>query len=157
MPAKPIPDGYHTLTPYLIVRGAAAAIDFYKKAFGAEETNRMDGPGGKVMHADLTIGDSHLMLADEWPDFGALGPESLGGTSTGFCLYVKDCDAAFDRAITSGGKVERPVADQFYGDRAGTLIDPFGHKWTIATHKEDVPPEEMQRRMQEWSAKQAAS
>jgi PhnB protein len=156
MAAKPIPDGYHTVTPYLIVKGAAAAIEYYKKAFGAEEVHRTDGPGGTVLHADMKIGDSHVMLSDEWPDFGALGPHSLGGTSTGFCLYVKDCDAAFDRAIAAGGKVERPVTDQFYGDRAGTLIDPFGHKWTIATHKEDVPPDQMQQRMEEWMAKQAA-
>jgi PhnB protein len=147
MAVKPIPDGYHTVTPYLIVKGAAGAIDFYKKAFGAEELMRFTAPGGTVGHAEVRIGDSRVMLADEHPQMGAVGPQSLGGTPVGLCLYVKDVDALAKQAITAGAKVVRPVMDQFYGDRSGTLEDPYGHKWTIATHKEDVSPEEMQRRL----------
>ena len=147
MSVKPIPDGYHTVTPYLIVKGAARALDFYKKAFGATELFRMPGPGGKIMHAEIKIGDSPIMLADEFPEMDARGPQSLGGTPVGLCLYVEDVDARFAKAVAAGGKVLRPVVDQFYGDRSGTVADPFGHKWTIATHKEDVSPEEMKRRM----------
>jgi PhnB protein len=147
MAVKPIPDGYHTVTPYLVVQGASKALDFYKKAFGATELFRMPGPGGKVMHAEIKIGDSPVMLADEFPEMDARGPQALGGTPVGLMIYCEDVDAVFDRAVTAGAKVLRPVVDQFYGDRSGTLSDPFGHKWTIATHKEDVPMAEMQRRM----------
>jgi PhnB protein len=148
MAVKPIPDGYHTVTPYLIVKDAAGAIDFYKKAFGAQELMRFPGPGGKVGHAEIRVGDSRVMLADEHPQMGAVSPQSLGGTPVGLCLYVKDVDALAKQAIAAGAKVLRPVQDQFYGDRSGTLEDPFGHKWTIATHKEDVSHEEMCRRME---------
>jgi PhnB protein len=144
---KPIPDGYHVITPYLIIKGAAAAIDFYKKAFGATELVRMPQPDGRVGHAELKIGDSCIMLADEFPEMETVGPKTLGNTSVGLLLYVENADAVFDKAISLGAKVKKPMADQFYGDRNGTLEDPFGHKWTIATHKEDVTPEEMKRRM----------
>jgi PhnB protein len=147
MAVKPIPDGYRTVTPYLIVKGAAKALEFYKKALGAEERVRMPGPEGKIMHAEMQIGDSMIMLADEFPQMGAVSPQSLGGTPVGICLYVQDVDTLFKRAIAAGGKEERPLQNQFYGDRSGTMVDPFGHKWTIATHIEDVTPEEMQRRM----------
>jgi PhnB protein len=154
MAVKPIPDGYHTVTPYLIVNGAAAAIDFYKKVFGAKELMRMPGPGGKVGHAELQIGDSRIMLADEHPDMGAKAPGSFGGSPVGLMLYVEDVDVRFKRAIDAGAKVKKPLADQFYGDRSGTVTDPFGHQWTIATHKEDVSPEEMDRRMKAMMKKQ---
>jgi PhnB protein len=146
MSVKPIPDGYHTATVYMIVKGCAEALDFYKKAFGANVRMTMPGPGGRIMHAEFTLGDSTIMLADEVPERDALSPQTIGGTPFGICLYVPDVDAAFERAIAAGGKVIYPVKDQFYGDRSGSLIDPFGHKWTIATHIEDVSPEEMQRR-----------
>ena len=146
MSVKPIPDGYHTVTPYLIVQDAARALDFYKEAFGATEAVRMAGPGGKVMHAEIKIGDSAIMMADECSEMGARGPQAYGGTPVSLAVYVEDVDARVDRAVAAGAKVLRPVADQFYGDRAGTLEDPFGHVWTIATHKEDVSPEEMRRR-----------
>jgi PhnB protein len=142
---KPIPEGYHTIVPYLLVRNAAAALEYYKKAFGATEIMRYD-MGGRIGHADMTIGDSHFMLADEHPEMGYVGPETLGGTTFGMTLYVDNVDELFQRAIDAGGKVERAVADQFYGDRTGTLIDPFGHKWSICTHVEDVSEEEMERR-----------
>src|SRR6516225_678522 len=144
MAVRPIPDGYHTVTPYLIVHDAAGALDFYKKAFGATELMRFPMPGGKIGHAEIRIGDSLVMLADEHPEMGALGPRSLGGSAVGLAVYVEDVDARFQQAVNAGGKVERPVTDQFYGDRSGTLEDPFGHKWTLATHKEDVTLEEMQ-------------
>jgi PhnB protein len=144
---KPIPDGYHAITPYLIIKGAAAAIDYYKKAFGATELMRMPQPDGRVGHAELKIGDGVLMLADEFPEMKTVGPATLGNTSVGLLLYVENADAVFDKAVSLGAKVSKPMADQFYGDRNGTLEDPFGHKWTIATHKEDVTPEEMKRRM----------
>ena len=147
-PVKPVPDGYHTVTPYLIVDGAAAAIDFYRKAFGAEELFRMPMPGGRVGHAELQVGDSRIMLADEFPEMDARGPKSRGGTPVTILLYVTDCDAVFSRAVAAGGKVKRPMQDQFYGDRSGTLEDPFGHVWSVATHEEDVSFEEMTRRMQ---------
>ena len=150
---KPIPDGYHSVTPYIICDGASAAIDWYRKAFGAEERMRFPGPGGKVMHAEITLGNSVVMLADEFPEMGAKSPKSLGGTPVGILLYVNDADAIFNRAVAAGGKVERPLTNQFYGDRSGTLVDPFGHKWTVATHVEDVSPEEMQRRMAEMMKK----
>ncbi len=145
---KAIPKGYHTATPYLIIKGAAEAIEFYKKAFGAKELVRMPGPGGSVMHAEIMIGDSPIMLADENPDMGTRGPKALGGTPVSMCLYVKDVDSLAAQAVAAGAIVERPVTDQFYGDRSGTFGDPFGHVWTIATHKEDVSPKEMHKRMQ---------
>jgi PhnB protein len=148
MAVRPVPDGYHTVTPYLIMRDAAKAIDFYKAAFGAVELFRMADPSGKVMHAEIRIGDSVIMLADEHPEFQAVGPQTLGGTSVGILLYVPDVDARFRQAIAAGGREERPLKDQFYGDRSGTLVDPFGHKWTIATHTEDVSPDEMNRRVE---------
>jgi len=147
MPVKPIPDGYRTVTPYLIVKGAAQAIDFYKKAFAAEEIMRFPGPDGRIGHAEIRIGDSTIMLADEHPAMQALGPQSRGGTTVGFVIYVPDVDRRVALAIEAGAKIVRPVQNQFYGDRSGTLVDPFGHQWTIASHVEDVPPEEMQRRM----------
>jgi PhnB protein len=149
MAVKPIPDGYHTVTPYLIVRGAAGALEFYKKAFGATELFRMAGPGDRVGHAEIALGDSRIMLADEHPEFGAVSPQTVGGTPVSLCLYVPDVDALAERAVAAGAKVLRPVKDQFYGDRSGTFADPFGHVWTIATHKEDLSPQELQRRGEE--------
>jgi PhnB protein len=149
MAVRPIPDGYHAVTPYLAVKGAAEAIEFYKKAFGAVELMRFAGPDGRVGHAEIKIGDSAVMLADEHPEMNHLGPKTRGGATAGFLIYVEDVDARFNQAVAAGGKVLRPLKDQFYGDRSGTLEDPFGHVWTIATHTEDVPPEEMQRRAQE--------
>jgi len=143
----PIPQGYHSVTPYLIVDGAVAAIEFYKSAFGAVEVMRLP-MGDRIGHAEVKIGDSHVMLADEFPGMGHLGPRARGGTTVSLLIYVPDVDAAFDKAVAAGGKVDRPVADQFYGDRAGTLTDPFGHQWTLATHVEDVSVEECQRRME---------
>jgi len=149
MPVKPIPEGYHTLTPYLIVKGAAAALGFYAEAFGATELYRLDGPSGTIGHAEMKIGDSPFMLADEFPEMGAVAPPATGAHSVSFLVYVPDVDAAFKRAIAAGATEVRPVALQFYGDRAGTLRDPFGHEWTLATHVEDVSPEEMDRRARE--------
>jgi PhnB protein len=146
MPGKPIPDGYRSVIPYLIVDGAAAAIEFYKTAFGAIERYRLGGPGGKIGHAELQIGDSLVMLADEHPEMGALGPRTVGGSPVGIHLYLSDVDAAAARAVAGGAKLTRPVADQFYGDRLGTIEDPFGHIWHISTHIEDVSPEEIGRR-----------
>jgi PhnB protein len=143
---KPIPDGYPTVTPYLIVRGAAAAIDFYRTAFGAAERMRMDTPGGKIGHAELLIGGSLVMLADEMPEMGWSSPAAIGGTPVSLHLYVDDVDAVVERALAAGATLSRPVADQFYGDRLGTVIDPFGHVWSISTHIEDVSPEEIRRR-----------
>jgi PhnB protein len=143
---KPIPDGYHSVTPYLIIKGAADAIEFYKKAFGATELFRMDHEG-KVGHAEIKIGDSPIMLSDEHPEMGYLSPKTLGGSPVGIMIYVEDVDTTFDLAIKSGGVETKPLQDQFYGDRSGTLTDPFGHVWTVATHKEDVAPEEMEKRM----------
>jgi PhnB protein len=144
---RSIPDGYHNITPYLVIKGAASAIDFYKKAFGAIEIMRMPQPDGRVGHAELKFGDSFVMLADEFPEMNVVGPQTLGNSPVGIMLYVDDVDAVFNRALSLGATVNKPLADQFYGDRNGTLIDPFGHKWTIATHKEDVSPEEMERRV----------
>ncbi len=149
MTVKPIPEGYHTVTPYLIIRGAAEAIEFYKQAFAATEVMRLPAPGGKLGHAEIQIGDSRIMLADEVPEMGFQSPTALGGTAVSICLYVEDVDALFQQALDAGGKEQRPVQDQFYGDRSGTLEDPFGHVWTIATHKEDLTPEEIEKRMQE--------
>ena len=143
---KPIPEGYHSVTPYLIIKGAAAAIDFYKKAFGATELFRIDAPEGKVGHAEIKIGDSPIMLADEFPGMGYVSPKTLGGTPVSLLIYVDDVDTVFPQAIAAGGKQEKPLQDQFYGDRSGTLTDPFGHVWTVATHTEDVSPEEMDKR-----------
>ncbi len=144
---QPIPEGYHSVTPYLYVQGANAAIEFYKAAFGAEEVMRMDGPGGSVMHAEVKIGDSHVMLTDENAEMGCIGPATRGGTTVSLLIYLENVDEAFARAIAAGATEQRPVEDQFYGDRMGTLVDPFGHVWTLGTHVEDVPPEEMQQRM----------
>jgi PhnB protein len=142
-----IPTGYHSVTPYLIVKNAAAALEFYKKAFGAVELMRFPGPGGKIMHAEVKIGDSPVMLADEMPEEGHVGPQTLGGVGVSMMLYVEDVDARFAQAIAAGATIKRAVQDQFYGDRSGTLVDPFGHVWSISTHKEDVSMEEMQQRM----------
>lgn len=149
MAVKPIPEGYHTLTPYFTVRDAVRAIEFYKQAFGAQERGLMKGPDGKVMHAELKIGDSIVMLADEFPEFGAVAPESGGSTSMGLHIYVDNVDQAFDRAVKAGAKVEMPVSDQFWGDRYGKLRDPFGHRWSIATHVKDMSADEMKRSMDE--------
>ncbi|MDT9598031.1 VOC family protein [Sphingosinicella rhizophila] len=149
--AKPIPDGYHSVTPYVIVDDGNAAIGFYKEAFGATELLRLP-MGDRIAHAEIRIGDSVVMLADEMHDMGLLGPKARGGCTAGMMIYVEDVDAAFPRAIAAGGKVEREVQDQFYGDRSGTLVDPFGHRWTLSTHVEDVPEEEMQRRMAAFAA-----
>lgn len=146
MAAKPIPDGYHTVTPYLIVSGAADALEFYKQAFGATEVMRLADPTGRVGHAEIEIDGSKIMLADEWPEMGARSPKTLGGAAAGMCIYVPDVDTRFARAVAAGAKVQRPVQDQFYGDRSGTVEDPFGHVWTIATHIEDVSAEEICRR-----------
>ena len=143
---KPIPDGYHSVTPYLIIKGATAALDYYTRAFGAVELFRMPAPEGKIGHAEIKIGDSPIMLADEAPEMGYKSPQSLGGSPVSIMIYVEDVDTVFNRAIAAGGKEQRPVKDQFYGDRSGTLEDPFGHVWHVATHKEDVSPEEMERR-----------
>lgn len=147
MAVKPIPDGYHTATPYLIVRGAADAIEFYARAFGAIEILRLDH-NGKVGHAEIKVGDSPIMLADEHPELDVLGPQSLGGTPVRILLYVDDVDARFARAVAAGAETVRPVTDQFYGDRSGTLKDPFGHVWTIATHTEDMSLEECRARFE---------
>lgn len=144
---KFIPDGYHTVTPHLAVRDAARAIDFYAKAFGAEECFRMPGPGGIVMHAEVKIGDSTVMLGEENPEMGATSPQTIGGSAVGLLIYVKDVDASFARAEKAGCTVRMPLTDMFWGDRYGQLADPFGHHWSLATHKEDVSPDEMAKRM----------
>lgn len=144
--AKPIPDGFHTLTPHIVVRNASKAIDFYKQAFGAEELVRHSGPGGSIMHATIKIGDSMLMLTDENIEWGCKSPLAVGGTSITLHVYVPDADAAFDRAVKAGAKVKMPLADQFWGARYGQLTDPYGHEWSIATHKEDVSEAEVARR-----------
>jgi len=156
MAVNPVPDGYHTVTAYFVVDDAARALDFYRDAFGAKELSRLP-MGEKIGHAEILVGDTHLMLSDEWPDMGTLGPKARGGPTASFVIYGDDADAAFDRAIKAGAKADRPVADQMWGDRMGTVIDPFGHKWSLATHIEDVPPEELSRRMQEWTQAQAAA
>ncbi len=143
---KPIPQGYHSITPYLTVDNAAKAIDFYKRAFGAQEVMRMEGPHGKIGHAELKFGDSMLTLADEMPGASIRSPKSLGGTCAGIFLYVENVDSVFNQAVSAGAKVDMPLADQFWGDRYGKVTDPFGHSWSLATHKEDVAPEEMKKR-----------
>ena len=150
---KPIPDGYHAVTPFLVVSDAARAMEFYKVAFGAKERMRMAGPGGKIVHAEMTIGDAVIMVADEFPEWGNLSPESLNGSPVRMALYVEDVDDVASRAVAAGAKVLIPVADQFYGDRSGRLADPFGHLWIVATHIEDVSPGEMQKRMDALSKK----
>jgi PhnB protein len=146
MAPKPIPDGYHTASPYLAVEDAARAIEYYTKAFGAKEVVRMDAPDGKIGHAELAIGDSRIMLSDPFPGSSTRPPKELGGTSASVFLYVEDVDAVVKRAVDEGASVTMEVADQFWGDRFGSITDPFGHVWSIATHVEDVPPEEMAER-----------
>jgi PhnB protein len=143
---KPIPDGYHSVTPYLIIKGAAEAIEFYKKAFGATELFRMPQPDGRIGHAEIKIGDSPIMLADEFPQMKHLSAQTLGGTPVSILLYVPDVDSVFNQAIAAGAQQQTPVEDKFYGDRGGSLVDPFGQVWHIATHTEDVSPEEMEKR-----------
>ena len=145
---RPVPEGYRTVTPYLTIKDAARAIEFYRKAFGAQVLINMTGPEGKLMHAEIKIGDSIVMLSDECPEMGSKSPDSLKGTPTMLYLYVDNVDAFFDKAVKAGAKVERKVEDQFYGDRSGTLLDPFGHRWGVATHVEDVSPDELQRRQE---------
>ncbi len=148
---NPIPDNYRGITPYLSVKGGSEAIEFYKKAFGAEEVMRLPNPDGTLGHAEIKIGDAVVMLADESSDYGNLSPKTLGGSAVRLHMYVEDVDAFFDRAIAAGAKVLIPLADQFYGDRSGRLEDPYGHVWLVSTHVEDVSPEEMQRRMEQFS------
>ena len=150
MVVRAIPEGYHSVTPYLVVDGAEEAIRFYTQALGATEVLRLP-MGDKIGHAEIKIGDSHVMLSDEWPDMDIRGPKSRGGATSSLMVYVEDADAAFARAVAAGATVERPVEDQFYGDRNGAIVDPFGHRWTISTHVEDVAEDEMQRRMQAFS------
>ena len=157
MSVKPVPDGYHTLTPFLTVRDAAGAIEFYKNAFGAQERGAMKGPDGKIMHAEMMIGDSIIMLSDEFPEFGALSPQSTGGAGLGLHIYLDGVDAAFDRAVKAGAEVEMPVMDQFWGDRYGKLKDPFGHHWSIATHTKDLSLDEMKQGMNDTTAKMPKS
>lgn len=146
---KAVPDGFRNVTPYIVVRGAAEAIEFYKKAFGAVERMSMPGPDGKVMHAEIQIGDSIVMLSEEFPEMDSPSPATLGGTTCNVHLYVDDADAWFNRAVAAGAKVVFPMADMFWGDRYGKLSDPFGHSWGVATHKEELSPEEMGRRAAE--------
>ena len=146
---QPIPKGYHSVTPYLIVDGAAKAIEFYKKAFGATELMRFPAPNGRVGHAEIKVGDSHVMMADEHPEMGFRSPNSTGNTPVSLLIYTDDCDKMFNAAVAAGAKTLKPMADQFYGDRMGTLQDPFGHVWTIGTHIEDVSLDEVKRRMSE--------
>jgi PhnB protein len=143
---KPIPEGYHSATPYLVVDGAAKALDFYKHVFGATERMRLPAPGGRVGHAEIKIGDSIIMLADEHHEMGARGPRKYGGTPVSLVLYVADVDATAKKAVAAGATLVNPVEDKFYGDRMGTIEDPFGHRWHVATHQEDVPPAELARR-----------
>lgn len=145
--AKPIPDGFHTVTPHLVCKGAAQAIEFYKKAFGAEEIMRMPGPGGAIMHAEVKIGDSIVMLAEENLEWGSKAPTTLGGTPITIGLYVQDADKSFERAVQAGAKAKMPVTDMFWGDRYGQVTDPFGHVWSIATHTKDMTPAEIQQAM----------
>jgi PhnB protein len=159
MSVKAIPDGYHSITPYITCRDAERAIDFYQQAFGAtlKGGGVMKGPDGKVMHAELVIGDSVIMVSDEYPTFGSVSPQSIGGSASGLHIYVEDVDSAFDRAVKAGAIVEMPVGDMFWGDRYGKLKDPFGHKWSIATHTADFSAEEMEHRVEEAMAKMPKS
>jgi len=150
---KHIPDGYHTVTAYLTVDDAARAIDFYVQAFAAIELFRLP-MGDKIGHAEIKIGDSHIMLSDEFAEMNILGPNARGGPTSAFMIYVEDVDAAFARAIKAGARADRAVENQFWGDRMGSVLDPFGHKWSLATHVEDVQPDEMEKRMAAWSAAQ---
>jgi PhnB protein len=154
-----IPPGYHSLTPFLTLRNTAKAIEFYKKAFGAKERSRMPGPGGSVMHAELVIGDSSIMMGDEMPQMGSKSPETLGGSAAGLMIYTTNVDALFAKATAAGATVEMPPMDMFWGDRYARLVDPFGHKWAIGTHIEDVSPKEMNKRaaaeLAKWSASDA--
>jgi PhnB protein len=143
---RPIPEGYHSVTPYLIIKGAAGAIDFYKRAFGATELLRMPQADGRIGHAEIKIGDSHVMLADEYPEMGHRSPQTLGGAGVSLMIYVDNVDEVYKRSIAAGAKEVQPLKDQFYGDRSGTLQDPYGHVWTVATHVEDIEPEEIERR-----------
>jgi PhnB protein len=143
---KPIPEGYHSVTPYLSIAGAAQGLDFYKKAFGAREIMRIESPGNKIGHAEIEISGSRVMIADEFPEMGFRGPKSYGGSPVHIHLYVEDADKTAEQAVAAGAKVIRAVANQFYGDRSGSIEDPFGHVWHIATHQEDLTPEEMQQR-----------
>jgi PhnB protein len=144
--AKPVPDGYHSVTPYLVVRNAPAAIDFYKKTLGATEIMRIPGPGGRIMHAELKIGTSIVMLSEEMPEMGSRSPQSFNGSPVSLFVYCEDVDKVYGAAIAAGATSKMPVADMFWGDRWGALVDPFGHEWQIATHKEDLTPEEMAKR-----------
>ena len=153
MAVKPIPEGYHSVTPYLIIKGAADAIEFYKKAFGATELFRFPAPDGKIGHAEIKIGDSPIMLADEFAETGYKGPRALGGSPVSLMIYLEDVDTVFNRAVEAGASVKEAVQDKFYGDRTGTLTDPFGHVWHVSTHKEDVSMEEMEERAKQASAK----
>jgi PhnB protein len=148
MSVKAIPAGHHTVTPYLAVKNGVKALEFYKKAFGAAEMSKLILPDGRLGHAEIRLGDSVIMMADEFPEYGGKAPDTLGGTPVNIHLYVEDVDAFFKKAVAAGAKERKPVSDQFYGDRSGQLEDPFGHLWWVATHKEDVPPEEMEKRVQ---------
>ena len=152
MPVKTIPEGYHSVTPYLIVRGAAEAIDFYRKAFGAVELFSSPSPDGKIGHAEIKIGDSPIMMADEYPDMGYKGPQTIGGSPVSLMIYVEDVDTVFNQAVAAGATIKEALQNKFYGDRMGTVTDPFGHVWHISTHKEDVSMDEMQERMKEHTA-----
>ena len=154
---KPIPEGYYSITPYLFIRGASRAIEFYRDVFGAKVRVNMPGPNGKVAHAELQIGDSIVMLSDENPNMQAKSPETVGGSTNSLHLYVENVDSVVDKAAKSGAKVLRPVADQFYGDRTGTILDPFGQMWSVGTHIEDVTPEEMKKRMTNMASQAATS
>jgi len=156
MATQPVPEGYHTVTPYLAVEDAARAIEFYTQAFGAKEVVRMDAPGGKIGHAELEIGDSRIMLSDPFPQSSTKPPKDLGGTSFSVMMYVEDVDAAFKRAVDAGASVSMELSDMFWGDRFGSVTDPFGHSWSLATHVEDVPPEEMAERAKAAMAQMAS-
>lgn len=155
MSVQPIPDGYTSITPYLSIKGAAAAIAYYQKVFGATELFRVPMPDGTIGHAELQIGNARIMLAEESPSCGSVSPTTLGGSATGLCLYVEKVDDVFQAAVQAGATVKKPVVDQFYGDRSGSIVDPFGHIWTIATHVEDVDPDEMNRRLEQWTQSQS--
>ena len=147
MAVSAIPAGYHSITAYITVKNSAIAIDFYKAAFAATEIFRLEMGPGVIGHAEIKIGDSHVMLSDEFPEYGAISPQTLGGASSHLMIYCEDCDALYARAVAAGAKVKRPIENQFYGDRSGQVEDPFGHRWTISTHIEDVTSDEMKRRM----------